>query len=324
MKYNEIMNVNKNFISSFDLENEEMDQYWRMFIPNDTFRSVLSAVIDSLNTDNQKNPVWLQGTYGTGKTYASLVIKHLLCDEEFSSYELDDNQLTSKLKNFREKTKVFPVIIKGTSTIDGPKRFSVTIQNAVKKALTKNNMNVTISSDFENMVKILEEYPLKKEDVEGTDLEFFDNRDIISKLKDEDVDILMEVERIFIDEKNLAPVDHGNIVDWLTNIKKELKKEYDIDYLMIFWDEFTGALNMVNVEDILLQIQNISEAKNRGLSLLIVSHRTRGSQTNINQEMINKVMDRFELKLYGMEPVATYELMARSIDKKESWKKSKK
>ena len=33
-----------------------------------------------------------------------------------------------------------------------------------------------------------------------------------------------------------------------------LKKEYDIDYLMIFWDEFTGALNKINVEDILLQI----------------------------------------------------------------------
>ena len=103
MKYNEIIHVSEEFIPVFDLENEEMDQYWKLFIPNNTFRDILSSVIDSLNTENQKNPVWLQGTYGTGKTHAALVIKHLLCDDEFEKYNLDDLSLTSKLKNFRKK-----------------------------------------------------------------------------------------------------------------------------------------------------------------------------------------------------------------------------
>ena len=319
MKYNEIIHVSEEFIPVFDLENEEMDQFWKLFIPNDTFRDILSSVLDSLNSEKQKNPVWLQGTYGTGKTHASLVIKHLLCDEEFLSYNLDDNQLTAKLKNFREKTKVFPVILKGTSTIDGPRRFALTIQTAVKKALIKNDMRVAVSSDFEHMIKTLADVPLKPDEVKDTNLEFFDNEEIISKLKDEDVDILIEVEEIFINKKGLNPVVQENIVDWLTSIRNKLKENYGIDYLMIFWDEFTGALNKINVEDILLQIQNISEAKNRGLSLLIVSHRTRTTQVNINQEMINKVMGRFELKLYGMEPVATYELMERSIEKEKEW-----
>lgn len=319
MKYNEIIHVSEEFIPVFDLENEEMDQYWKLFIPNNTFRDILSSVIDSLNTENQKNPVWLQGTYGTGKTHAALVIKHLLCDDEFEKYNLDDLSLTSKLKNFRKKTKVFPVIIKGTSTIDGPRRFALTIQTAVKKALIKNDMRVAVASDFEHMIKTLRDVPLKPEEVECTNLEFYDNEDIILKLKNEDVDILMEVEEIFINKKGLNPVVQENIVDWLASIRNKLREDYEIDYLMIFWDEFTGALNKINVEDILLQIQNISEAKNRGLSLLIVSHRTRTTQVNTNQEMINKVMGRFELKLYGMEPVATYELMERSIDKEKEW-----
>ena len=318
MKYKEFIHVNENFIPVFDLENEESDQYWSLFIPNDIFRDVLSSVIDSLNINNNANPVWLQGTYGTGKTHATSVIKHLLSDESLPEYNLEDKQLTSKLNNFRENNKVFPVIIKGTSTIGDSRRFKNTIQSAVKKALKEKNMRVSVPSDFEVMTNILEEYPLKKKDIKGTKLEAFSPDEISYRLKNKDSEILIEVEDIFM-KKNLAPYSQDNIVDWLIEVRDKLKEDYGIDYLMIFWDEFTGALNMLNVEVILSQIQDIAEAKNKGISLFIVSHRTRSTQVNINQEIIDKIMDRFEPKYYSMEPVATYELMERSISKDETW-----
>lgn len=322
MKYNEIIHVSDEFIPVFDLENEETDQYWPLFIPNDKFRDILSSVMDSLDPVKQKNPIWLQGTYGTGKTHATSVIKHLICDDELPDYDLDDPALTAKLNNFRNKTKVFPVILKGTSTIEGPRRFTLTVQTAVKKALKKNNIRVAVSSEFEHMVSILEEYPLKEEDTIGTNLEFFDNDEIILRLKNEDSDVLIEVEDIFMN-KGISTVTQGNIVDWLTDVRDKLNESYGIDYLMLFWDEFTGALNMLNVDDILLQIQNIAEAKYNGISLFIVSHRTRSTQVSINQEVINKIMNRFERKFYSMEPVATYELMERSIKKEPEWENVK-
>lgn len=318
MKYNEFMHINEDFIPVFDLENEEADQYWSLFIPNDKFRDILSSAIDSLNPTNQKNPVWLQGTYGTGKTHATSVIKHLLCDETLPEYDLEDNQLTAKLNNFRNKNKVLPVVLKGTSSIGDSRRFTFTIQNAVKKALNERNMRVAVPSEFENMISILEEYPLKEEDIVGTKLEAFPSEEILLRLKNEETAILIEVEDILMN-KGIATVTQDNIVDWLVNVRNKLKQDYDIDYIMIFWDEFTGALNMLNVEDILLQIQNIAEAKHKGLSLFIVSHRTRSTQVNINQEIINKIMNRFERKFYSMESVATYQLMEKSIDKDEKW-----
>ena len=321
MKYNEIIHVSDEFIPVFDLENEKTDQYWPLFIPNDKFRDILSSVIDSLDPIKEKNPIWLQGTYGTGKTHATSVIKHLICDEELPDYDLDDPALTAKLKNFRHKTKVFPVILKGTSSIEGPRRFTLTIQTAVKKALKKNNLSVVISSDFEDMISYLQEFPLKKESTIGTNLEFFDNDEIIFRLEHEDSDVLIDVENILIN-KNISLVTQRNIVDWLVDVRNKLNEEYGIDYLMIFWDEFTGALNMLNAEDILLQIQNMAEAKN-GISLFIVSHRTRSTQVSINQEIIKKVMGRFELKFYAMEPVATYQLMERSIKKEDKWEEVK-
>lgn len=322
MKYNDIIHINESFIPVFDLENEESDQYWPLFIPNDKFRDILSSVIDSLNSKNQKNPVWLQGTYGTGKTHATSVIKHLLCDETLPEYDLENNQLSAKLNNFREKTKVFPVVLKGTSTIGESQGFSLTIQSAVKKALEKKDMRVAVPSEFEHISDVFEKYPLGENDVKGTNLEFCSHDEILHRLKNEEIDILRDIEDIY-KRDGISTFTHDNIVDWLTDVRNKLNEEYGIDYLMIFWDEFTGALNMLNVEEILLEVQNIAEAKNKGISLFIVSHRTRSSQLSINQEIIDKIMDRFERKHYSMEPVATYQLMERSIGKEEEWESVK-
>ena len=324
MKYNEIVHINENFDDVFDLQNEEIDKKWKWFIPNEMFNDVLSTVIDSLSGKNQKKPVWLQGTYGTGKTHATSVIKHLLCDsdEEIKGFDLEDNQLTAKLENFRENNNIFPVILKGTSTIDDSRNFSITLQTAVKKELEKKGLDVSINSDFDSMIVRFNKFPLSRDDFEGTILQAFSEKEILYRLENKEVDILRALEEIY--KKNeVNPYSSVNIIDWLIDVRNELNKKYNIDYLMIFWDEFTQAFKLLNVEEILGDIQSIAEASNKGLSLFIVSHRGPGTQININQDIIDKIMDRFERKHYTMEPVATYELMEKSIKKEKEWEEVK-
>jgi hypothetical protein len=325
LKYNEIIHVNEKFIPVFDLENEENDQYWSLFIPNDKFRTILSSVIDSMDTNNQKNPVWLQGTYGTGKSHATAVIKHLLCDKTLpDDFDLENKQLTAKLNRFREKNNVFPVVLKGTSNINDSRTFKYTVQTAVKNALNKADMRVTTPSEFDNMIKLLNEgsISLKESDLEGTNLEAFEFEEILIRLENQESEILLEIEDILLD-KNLGVSTQESIDKWLIKIKEELNKEYGIDYLMIFWDEFTNVLNLLNAEEVLLEVQNIAEAKNKGVSLFIVSHRTRSTQIDFNEEKFNKIMDRFVRINYTMEPIATYELMERSIKKDSGWENVK-
>lgn len=316
MKYNEIIHVNEQFIPVMDLENED-ESYWRLFIPNNDFKRALTSVIDSLDNPLKYNPVWLQGTYGTGKTHATSVIKHLLCDDEIN-FNLDDNQLTSKLEGFRNKNNVFPVILKGTSTISDSRRFNITIQTAVEKALNTNDMQISIESDFEKMIRIVRRIKLTEEEKKGTKIEFYDVEDIIQRLENRDTEILMELDDIILGLE-ISTFNNADITKWLIEVENELKRKYDIDYLMIFWDEFTGALTLPNFQQILLNIQNIAEAKNKGISLFIVSHRTRSNQQNINNDIIDKVMDRFKLINYSMNPVTTYELMEKSLKKENKW-----
>ena len=323
MKYNEIIHINEKFIPVFDLENKENDKNWPIFIPNDKFRNVLSSVIDSLeDTNNQKNPVWLQGTYGTGKSHATSVIKHLLCDETIpSDFDLESKQLTAKLNIFREKNNVFPVVLKGPSNVNDSRTLKYAIQTAVKNALNEANMRVTIPSEFETMINLLNDgsITLKDEDLEGTNLASYAGYDeIIMRLKNYESNILLEIEDILLD-KNLGVNSYESIEIWLTKIRDALNKEYGIDYLIIFWDEFTEILNSLNAGEILDGVQKIAEAKDNGISIFIVSHKTRSNQMEFDEERFKKVMDRFVRINYTMEHMATYELMERSIKKDSGW-----
>ena len=81
MKFSEIIGLQDYFQPVFNIENEIGD-YWKQFIPNDRFYEILNKTLLSVNSTQGKDKlsVWLVGRYGTGKSYASSVIKHLLWD----------------------------------------------------------------------------------------------------------------------------------------------------------------------------------------------------------------------------------------------------
>lgn len=84
---------------------EEKEKQWESFIPNEQFNAVLRTVLRSVrgnDIDNHKS-FWINGTYGTGKSHAVAVIKHLFCDpinkiQKWVDYEYQDD----KFKQYRD------------------------------------------------------------------------------------------------------------------------------------------------------------------------------------------------------------------------------
>ena len=166
MRYSEIIGIESFFDSTFNMT-EERENYWKQFITNEKFESNLKEIVNAFTspTSDQHKSIWIQGTYGTGKSHSTSVIKHLLSDdiEGISDYveKLSNPQLKAMLLGFRKKERVFPVVLKGTYSIVDTEELKYTIQRAVTRQLKDAGVSITVKSDFQAVIEILKDKKFK-------------------------------------------------------------------------------------------------------------------------------------------------------------------
>ena len=158
MKYSEIIGVQKHFQSVFDIIADNGDR-WKTFISNERFESNLSKIIQSFTSPvlNKRKSIWIQGTYGTGKSHSLAVIKHLLCDdyENIEDYlpRISRSQVRNSIIGFRREKKVFPVVLKGMNGITDIEDLTYVIQNKVAETL--GDIEIATKTDFQTVLQIL-------------------------------------------------------------------------------------------------------------------------------------------------------------------------
>ncbi len=336
MKYKDIVTTREGYHPVFDLKNESPNS-WKRFIPNDNFYEVLSTTLNSIDPTtghNIQKSIWIRGTYGTGKSHAASVIKHLLWDDykdiENFVEELDERN-AARIKNFRKKNKVFPVVIKGASNIVDNRSFSAAIQKAVSEAFYQNKIKIETKTDFETFITFIHKnnhYPWSDHINECPELKIYvkTKEDIMKKLENSDVKVLRLLENSLM-EKNIN-VLVPNVSEWLKNIVEELKCQDIAQYIMIFWDEFTSILDleqkgMSSGGVSASEWQNIAElSRDNSVYLFIVSHRF---PSHYSKEEEKKTLDRFNSVNYIMERLTTFHIMEGAIKKikKKEWNELK-
>jgi hypothetical protein len=102
MKYSDIITLQDYFHPVFNLQNEGTDNYWKQFIPTVQFYNLLGKAVDAVSSSQSANrkSIWVKGTFGTGKSHAGAVVKHLLCNDlsKISDY-IEDRILLAELKS---------------------------------------------------------------------------------------------------------------------------------------------------------------------------------------------------------------------------------
>lgn len=322
MKWNEVVSLNKTFSPVCDIKDEN-DFYWKQFICHDDFYKLLENTINMYQ--KKEKSVWLQGTFGSGKTHATTVIKNLFSKDlqEINDYvnnSIKEPRLKPLLLSVRENLKTFPIILKGSYSINDSKTFSFAIQQEVVDAFRKANINDTIENSYNDMKTRVEMDPefwqsiIEKsrliDEVDGTS-------ELIEELSQNNSTILKLCEDELI--KRSMNVITSDIIKFLEDAAKIVKK-YGYSNITLFWDEFTPILEVEKYNDILMVLQNLSEnIKNNNVFLFIVAHRTLNSNKMLKED-ISKVYDRFALTHYKMEDITTYVLLANSIIKNENHK----
>ncbi len=337
MKYSEIIGVEKHFKSAFDITSDTGDA-WKTFISNERFEKNLNQIIKSFTSPvfNNRKSCWIQGTYGTGKSHSLSVIKHLLCDDydNIEDYlpKINQSQLRASISSFRKNKRVFPVVLKGIYTITDVADLTYTIQQQVAAAL--GDIEISTKTDFESVLQILEKGTLDSffENLIKNNIElrsYASNKtQLVTTLKNNETKVI----RIIADElkkEGLGGFRTHNIIEWLTEIKNELKERGIADYLLIIWDEFTSLLDIPARRSILNVMQDIaelsySEINNNtdtlGIYLLLVTHKkleATESYRELKEDERNMAKARFVELDYGMQPTTTFHILSGALDRKD-------
>lgn len=325
MKYSDLITLQDYFHPVFNLQNEANANYWKQFIPTMQFYNLLGRTIDAVSSNLSANrkSIWVKGTFGTGKSHAGAVVKHLLCSDlntvaDYIEERILLAELKSRLLSLRKNKHIFPVVLKGTEDgkIYDMRSFLLTLERTVKENLRKAGHAITVKSDYERAVEYLESTPIDINAIIINEPELRSyaktKEDIIKKLRTSDTDVYLALEEALAKPQYSVHFTSSDIVKWLSEVEKEIVENKIADGLLIMWDEFTSVMDTIT-SGMTNMIQNIAElTENQNIYLYLISHRNSNAY---NGSDVSKMEDRFHIIQYNMETLTTYRIMSASIRK---------
>ncbi|MGI6632060.1 MAG: hypothetical protein ACOX5M_03330 [Bacillota bacterium] len=82
-KYSAYIELSPHYESVVDINSEERNpNLWQEYIVHQDMRIAIEKICESLKNEKKdsRRSFWIHGAYGTGKTYAAIVLKHLFED----------------------------------------------------------------------------------------------------------------------------------------------------------------------------------------------------------------------------------------------------
>ena len=319
-KYSDFIKM-QDFLPVYDMT-DETPNMWRTFIPTFQFCDLLLRSLTAVTSKEISNrrSMWVRGTFGTGKSHASSVIRHLLCDpaNEIESYvqNIPNEAVQAQLRAIRKHKRFFPVVLTGVEGAYNIPRLSLSIQRETKKAIRDAGyQDLVVRSDFDEAIRWVEGHQsripelLEKNDELASEVNGYEK--LLAKLKANDIDVFIHLEEALAADKTYLTSD--SISDWLVEVEKALEDAGIANGLIIFWDEFTSVMDTLKSDRINV-LQNIAEkSQNNNVFLYLISHRTETSGLDAKGKDISKMSDRYDSVDYQMDEVSTYLILRHTF-----------
>lgn len=315
--------------SAYNIQTEENNE-WKNFIPNEQFNKILQKVIGSVSNKvvDEHRSFWLEGTYGTGKSHAVAVIKHLLCDpiqeiEDYINEEYGADKysiIREALYALRENTRLFPVTMYGTCSISNRDDLSLQIQLHVTQALNEAGINVTVQTDFDSYIANIEKNPIIWDTIINNDAELQsyapDRKKLIKELKDKDASsAVLSLAKNALRKSGLhVRLEQENLCKWFFEVQDELVKTTNYKGIFLIWDEFTDVMDLDIGASLLVNLQELTEATMRSNNNSYICHIALPSALDkLKADERTKTTGRYHYMHYNMEPVSAFKIMSRKF-----------
>lgn len=276
-------------------------ELWKKFYPHETFIKLIKDIVSVLNRQQKQN-IWVEGAYGTGKSHAVLTLKHLLDSTEqetkeyFETFNLDQD-LLKKFLYVKSEGKIITVHRYASSSIKGDNDLFIAIQESIEQALRDAGIdNAAHGAMKDAVVKYLsDEYNKQYFNglVTGPYASLFGGSDadkIIKDLQEYTEDALRE-RKIFkvANERQIRAftLDDKGLCEWI----RETIRQNKLNAIVFIWDEFTEYFqnNMTALTGFQTMLE-LSETEH--FCFIPVTHKSE-ALFSAQDTMKNKILGRF-------------------------------
>lgn len=325
-RYNDIVTL-RSMRPAYNIKNEGPDD-WKTFIANDQFNDLLKKTISAVrnNDADSHKAIWVAGTYGSGKSHAGAVLKHLLCDkvEDIVDYVNEEyaedkySLLRNSILKLRESKRLFPVNLYGQQAIAHEADLSLQIQKEVIRALKEAGIKLTVRTDFDNYIQHIESRPdLWQMLIEGNEVLKSVAPDLTklkSRLNNGDTEVLNRVTLALRNMGINVPIKNSNLKTWLFEVQNELRTQGEYNGLLIIWDEFTDVMRSDLGVPLLKILQEIAEDMmnpENDSYFLFLSHPS--ALNSLKEAEREQTRGRYHYITYNMEPVSAFRIMSKKF-----------
>ena len=338
-RYSDYIEISPTFESVVDIDADSRNvNLWREYIVGDDMEKMMEVLCQSLNNEGPdlRRSFWIEGTYGTGKSYAAILIKHLIEEkpEVVDAYLSSNNRLAAYRNRFmkcRNKGGEYLVIWKtGCTGIRDGNAMLMEAEKAVRDALAAkygdqadygeaslaDAVRQQIHSPVHNWEYILETTTLGDDYASVEDLqEAIDAGDLTA----------LQRTAAIIRQFNWGLVDSlDTFKKWISTIieNNNLAKSG----IFFIWDEFTEYVANSDDQTLLQQLSEFCKVK--PFFMLFVVHRTSEMVERITPERYQLITHRFHQVEFHISADAAFDLIAGSINIRngmgEHWREERK
>lgn len=275
-------------------------ELWKKFYPHETFIKLIKDIVSVLNRQQKQN-IWVEGAYGTGKSHAVLTLKHLLDSTEqetkeyFETFNLDQD-LLKKFLYVKSEGKIITVHRYASSSIKGDNDLFIAIQESIEQALRDAGIdNAAHGAMKDAVVKYLsDEYNKQYFNglVTGPYVGGSDADKIIKDLQEYTEDALRELMRKIFKVANERQIraftlDDKGLCEWI----RETIRQNKLNAIVFIWDEFTEYFqnNMTALTGFQTMLE-LSETEH--FCFIPVTHKSE-ALFSAQDTMKNKILGRF-------------------------------
>ncbi len=322
-KYSEYLQVNPSFESVVDIAADSRNKnLWREYIVGDDMEKLMDFLCQTLGyeTPDSRRSLWVHGSYGTGKSYAAILVKHLL-EEKKDTIDtfLQNNQRLSKYRNrflnCRKNGDYLVIWKTGCTGIRTGDQLLLEAEFAIRDALEQKfggNADLGVASLQDGVKTQLHNKNINWDHVLDSTIlgeDYGDVEELIAAVEHGDLKATKAVAEVI-------RANHWGLINNVETFKKWIEEIIEANHLeksgiFFIWDEFTDYLRHSDDQVVMQQISEF--CKEQPLFMCFIVHKDSSWVDVMGNATYQQITHRFHEVEFHVSADAAYDLIAGSI-----------